>query len=247
MDFPVSPFHTTMAVSAGLSGFGIVAGCSSSTFFCPLPISVLLWALFILIAVTCIGLDSYPFINSQFSMFILLFQWSQDYPVSRKQLLFILWILPILPYFRIIFILVIFHWVDALIKMILKLLLHHSNPHSNTTIYVVSLYVPGGYKTWTNCNVLAVRITKCRRKTLMWDQSKSLGTEFEQQASEKPRAKEAAQSSPCYKPCASLSSLQLSDFRFLKVAWEFRHPNTIQMNRVSVPFGLVVPSWCDLW
>lgn len=70
-------------------GFGIANGYSSGILFCPLPFSVLLWVLLLLIVVICIGLDSYPLINSQFSMFILLFQWSQGYPVSRKQLLFI--------------------------------------------------------------------------------------------------------------------------------------------------------------
>lgn len=70
-------------------GFGIAAGCSSGTLFCPLPFSVLLWALLLLVVVICISLDSYPLINSQFRMFILLFQWSQGCPVSRKQLLFI--------------------------------------------------------------------------------------------------------------------------------------------------------------
>lgn len=73
----------------GFWGFGIATGCSSGTLFCPLPFSVLLRGLLLLIVVTCIGLDSYPLINSQFSVFILLFQWSQGYPVSRKQLLFI--------------------------------------------------------------------------------------------------------------------------------------------------------------
>lgn len=73
----------------GFQGFGIATKCSSGGLFCPLPFSVLLWALLLLIVVICIGLDSYPLINFQFSMFILLFQWSQGYPVSRKQTLFI--------------------------------------------------------------------------------------------------------------------------------------------------------------
>lgn len=44
-----------------------------------------------------------------------------------------LWILPILPYFRISFICVIFHWRDVLIKIIF--LMCHSNTHSNTTVH----------------------------------------------------------------------------------------------------------------
>lgn len=44
-----------------------------------------------------------------------------------------LWILPVLPYFRIIFTRVIFHWVDVLIKIIFK---YHSNIPSNTTPHI---------------------------------------------------------------------------------------------------------------
>lgn len=73
----------------GFQGFGITTECSSRGLFCPLPFSVFLWALLLLIVVICIGLDSYPLINFQFRVFTLLLQWSQGYPVSRKQPLFI--------------------------------------------------------------------------------------------------------------------------------------------------------------
>lgn len=161
-----------------------------------------------------------------------------------------LWTLPILPYFRIILISVIFHWVDVLIKIILKLLLRHSNTQGNTTIYVVSLYVPESCKTCTNCDILTERVTKSRKKkqpkTFIRAKMKALELNLNnrlQISSDQTRLHKPLY----YKLCSGLISLQLSGFRFLKTTWEFRHPNTIKMNSHSASFGLTVPSWCCLW
>lgn len=96
-----------------------------------------------------------------------------------------LWILPVLPYFRIIFIRVIFYWVDVLIKIFF---LNITTTSPATQHYIVCL--DHGLATYTHCNRLTVsegsliwKIHSVRNEVVLnlnnsvqrgWDQSRML-------------------------------------------------------------------------